>query len=106
MINNYMKYILLLPILITGCMSKLVKHNKLDVDSPNISVQPIAPFHTPTSTHGISGNNQTSMYDATNDIAIIIGLIVLIIGFLPLILSYIDYVSELVKNWYSSRADK
>lgn len=94
-------------LLLTGCsVSKLVKHNKLDVDSPNISVQPVAPFHTPINAHGNPGNNQTSMYDATNDIAIIIGLIVLLIGFLPLILSYIDYVSELVKNWYSSRADK
>lgn len=100
-----MKYLVILTLFTTGCVSKLVKHNRLETDSPNEHVQPIAPFNiNPEKMEQTKVSAES--YNITNDVAIIIGLVVLVIGFLPLILSYIDYITECIKNWYNSKKNR
>lgn len=83
-----MKYILLITLLLTGCVSKIVKEIKT-VQPDNSNIEMVVPF-----TNSKITSTEELNYSNPLDMAVIIFTVVIILSFLPYILAACGYVLE------------
>lgn len=92
-------------LLLTGCLSSVVKHHK-SASVSNATVEPTVPFVTNVETTLPRNSVNPGTYDLTNNIMLIIGTIIMLICFAPLILSFLDYSIEIVRDKISDLINK
>ena len=88
-----MKYILLITLLLTGCVSKIVKEIKTE-HPDNSNIEMVVPFTNSKITNTTELNHSNPL-----DMAVIIFTVVIIISFLPYILATCSYVLEKIYTY-------
>ena len=104
--HNFISIVLLLSAyLLSGCVSKIVKHNKVSNDTTNTDIAPVVPFvETQPSTFEASKPSDET-YILTNNIMLGIAGIILLICLAPVFLTWIDYTIEIVRDKFSKFND-
>jgi len=104
--HNFISIVLLISVyILSGCVSKIIKHNKISNDTANTDITPVVPFvETPPIIFQASKPSDET-YILTNNIMLGIAGIILLICLAPVFLTWIDYTIEIVRDKFSKSDD-